>query len=89
MNYGVQAEVGFSSDGRQIQEEIRNTDFHGYPLILGSSWEKKIAEETKAHYLAMSWPLIERLVINSTYVGYDGGLRLLEDIYSIVLTRFN
>jgi nitrogenase molybdenum-iron protein beta chain len=89
LNYGVQAEVGFSSDGRQIQEEIRNTDFHGYPLILGSSWEKKIAEETKAHYLAMSWPLIERLVINSTYVGYDGGLRLLEDIYSIVLTRFN
>ena len=89
LNYGVQAEVGFSSDGHQIQEEIRQTDFHGYPLILGSAWEKKIAEETKAHYLPMSWPLIERLVINGTYVGYDGGLKLLEDIYSIVLTRFN
>jgi nitrogenase molybdenum-iron protein beta chain len=89
LNYGIEAEVEFSSDGHQIHDKIRNTDFYGYPLILGSSWEKKIAKETKAHYLTVSWPIIERLVINSSYVGYDGGLKLLEDIYSVVLTRFN
>jgi nitrogenase molybdenum-iron protein beta chain len=89
LNYGIEAEIGFSSDGHQIHEEIRNTDFYGYPLILGSSWEKKIAKETNAHYLTISWPIIERLVINSSYVGYGGGLKLLEDIYSVVLTRFN
>jgi len=31
----------------------------------------------------------ERLVMNSYYVGYDGGLKLIEDIYSVVKTRFN
>lgn len=89
LNYGLSAEVGFSSDGREVHEEIKNTDYFGYPLILGSSWEKKLARETKAHYLSISWPVIERLIINSSYVGYDGGLKLLEDIYSVVLTRFN
>lgn len=89
LNYDIKAEAVFSTDGHQIHEEIRNSDFFGYPLILGSSWEKKIAAELKAHYVTISWPIIERLVINSTYVGYDGGLKLLEDIYSVVLTRFN
>lgn len=89
LNYGLEAEVEFSTDGYKIHEEIKNTDFFGYPLILGSSWEKKVAKETKAHYVTISWPIVERLVINGSYVGYDGGLKLLEDIYSVVLTRFN
>ncbi|MBP2646320.1 MAG: nitrogenase molybdenum-iron protein, alpha and beta chain, partial [Firmicutes bacterium] len=89
LNYEIQAEVLFSTDGHQIHEEIGNADYYGYPLIIGSSWEKKIAQKTKAHFLAVSWPLNERLVVNSSYVGYGGGLKLLEDIYSVVLTRFN
>lgn len=89
LNYGIQADVAFSTDGYRIHEEIRQTDFFGYPLILGSSWEKKIAKATNAHYVTISWPIIERLVINGSYVGYEGGLKLLEDIYSVVLTRFN
>lgn len=89
LNCGIEAKVEFSSDGRKIHDEIERTDFYGYPLILGSSWEKKIAQKTKAHYLAVSWPIIERLVINGSYAGYKGGLKLLEDMYSVVLTRFN
>ncbi len=89
LNYGLAAETAFLTDGYLIREEIKQTDFHGYPLIIGSSWEKKVAQETKAHYLAVSWPVTERLVINSSYVGYGGGLKFLEDIYSVVLTRFN
>ena len=89
LNYGIEAEVAFIADGYLIQQEIKETYFNGYPLIIGSSWEKKIAQQTQAHYLAVSWPVNERLVINSSYVGYEGGLTLLEDIYSVVLTRFN
>ena len=48
-----------------------------------------MARETRAHYLNISWPMLEKLVINGSYVGYGGGLKLLEDIYSVVLTRFN
>jgi nitrogenase molybdenum-iron protein beta chain len=89
LNYGIKADVDFQSDGFIIHEDIKKTDFHGYPLIIGSSWEKKVAQQTAAHYLSISWPMNERLVINSSYVGYDGGLKFLEDIYSVVLTRFN
>ncbi|EIW17143.1 MULTISPECIES: nitrogenase component 1 [Pelosinus] len=89
LNWNIEAEVGFISDGHLIQNEIKETYFSGYPLIIGSSWDKKVAEQTQAHYLSVSWPVNERLVINSSYVGYGGGLKLLEDIYSVVLTRFN
>ncbi|MCX7773767.1 MAG: hydrogenase, partial [Clostridia bacterium] len=89
LNFGIEAEVDFTSDGQKIHQEIAATDFFGYPLIIGSAWEKKVAQKTNAHFLSVSWPLIERLVINSSYVGYGGGLKLLEDIYSVVLTRFN
>jgi nitrogenase molybdenum-iron protein beta chain len=88
MNYGIQAEVSFETDGYIVHEEIQKADYMGYPLIVGSTWEKQVAAETAAHFLPISWPLNERLIINSSYVGYEGGLKFLEDIYSVVLTRF-
>lgn len=89
LNYGIQAKIIFGVDGWKIHEDIKKTDYHGYPLILGSYWEKELVEKIDAHFLNVSWPVNERLVINGYYVGYDGGLRLLEDIYSVVRTRFN
>jgi len=87
LNYGIEAEVEFSTDGYLIDQGIRDTNFHGYPIIIGSYWEKKIAEEKGASYLSISWPMNEKLVINASYVGYGGGLKLLEDIYSSALPR--
>lgn len=89
LNYGIEASVSFETDGYKIHKEIREHDYHGYPLILGGYWEKEIASETEAHFLNVSWPVNERLVMNSYYVGYDGGLKLIEDIYSVIKTRFN
>ncbi|MDR0671709.1 MAG: hydrogenase [Oscillospiraceae bacterium] len=88
MNYDIEAEVSFETDGYLVQNEIRGADYHGYPLIVGSAWEKKVARDTNAHFLSIAWPLNERLIINSSYVGYEGGLKFLEDVYSVVLTRF-
>ncbi|MDR1874005.1 MAG: hypothetical protein LBQ90_03185 [Synergistaceae bacterium] len=88
MNYGIEAEISFETDGHAVHDEIRKADYMGYPLLIGSSWEKKVAEETAAHFLPISWPLNERLIINSSYVGYEGALKFLEDIYSVVLTRY-
>ncbi|EKQ53821.1 MULTISPECIES: nitrogenase component 1 [unclassified Clostridium] len=85
----IKAEVAFETDGYIIREEIKNEDFFGIPLIVGSSWEHRLAKEVDGHYLNISWPIKERLIVNSTYVGYDGGLKLIEDIYSVVLKRFN
>lgn len=87
--YGIQAEVTFSTDGYLIHKEISDTDYFGPPLIIGSIFEKKLAESLNGNFLAVSTPLKERLVLSSSYVGYRGGLRLLEDIYGYVLQQFN
>ncbi|WP_279384552.1 nitrogenase component 1 [Geotalea toluenoxydans] len=87
--YGIEAEVVFSTDGYQIHNDIRNNDYFGAPLIIGSIYEKKLAEELNGNFLAVSVPFKERLVLSSSYVGYRGGLKLLEDIYTYVLKQFN
>lgn len=87
--YGIRAEVEFSTDGHRIHEDIRKSDYFGPPLIIGSIFEKKLAEELGGNFLAVSVPMKERLILCSSYVGYRGGLRLLEDIYSYVLRQFN
>ncbi|MDD1730309.1 MAG: hypothetical protein LUQ50_14735 [Methanospirillum sp.] len=87
--YRISTDIVFSRDGYEIHEEIRRTDYHGAPLIIGSIFEKKLAEELQGNFLAISVPIKERLILNSSYVGYQGGLRLLEDIYSYVFKQFN
>lgn len=89
LNDNIEAEVSFQTDGYVIRDEIKKEDFFGIPLIVGSSWEHQLAKDVDGHYLNVSWPIKERLIINSSYVGYQGGLKLIEDIYSIVLKRFS
>lgn len=86
--HGIEAEVEFTNDGGHIHDEIRSTDFYGRPLILGSYWEKSLSKELRGHHLALSMPVGDRLILDRSYVGYDGSLRLLEDIYSVVLETF-
>ncbi len=87
--YGIEAPVVFSTDGHLIHQAIRDTDWFGPPLILGSIFEKKLAQELEGNFLAVSVPMKERLVLHGTYAGYHGGLKLLEDIYTWVLQQFN
>lgn len=87
--YGIETEVLFSTDGFEIHNDIRSNDYFGPPLIIGSIFEKKLAEELSGNFLAVSVPFKERLVLSSSYVGYHGGLELLEDIYTYVLKQFN
>lgn len=86
-NDGITAEVVFADDGGWVQEEIRRIDFVGRPLILGSTWEKTLAEEIKGFQLSVSMPVSDRLVLNSSYAGYSGALRLLEDIYTTIIAE--
>ena len=87
--YNIEAEVLFSTDGYLIHEDIKKTDYFGSPLIVGSIFEKKLAEKISGNFLAVSVPIKERLILDSSYVGYRGGLKLLEDIYGYVLRKFN
>lgn len=87
--YGIEAPVIFSNDGYEIHTDIRNNEYFGPPLIIGSIFEKKLTEELSGNFLAVSVPIKERLILSSSYVGYHGGLKLLEDIYTYVFKQFN
>ncbi len=82
LNYGIEAEVEFSTDGNYVHEQIAQQDFNGPAFVFGSSWEKKIADELDGNFLNISYPVIGRIIINSNLAGYSGGLHLIEDIYT-------
>ncbi|MDR1575747.1 MAG: hydrogenase [Treponema sp.] len=82
LNYGIAADVVFSSDGGEIHRKIKETAFGGFPLILGSSWEKRLARELYGIFVNITYPMVARMVINGHVAGYSGGLKMLEDIYT-------
>ncbi len=85
---GIGAEVLFTPDGGAVQKELRATKFRSRPLILGSAWERTLAKELNGFALSVSMPVSDRLVFDRSYVGYTGGLRLVEDIYSAIMSDF-
>lgn len=89
LNYGIKANVSFETNGFKIHQEIREHDYHGYPLVLGGHYEKEVTEEKFGHYLNISWPVQDKVVLDDSYVGYTGGIRLIEDIYSVAVQRWN
>lgn len=89
LNYGIKAEVEFTTDGFQIHEKIRKIDFDGPALIFGSNWEKKLAIELDGLFVNVSYPMNEKMVMNSFVAGYEGGLHVLEEVYSVALSKLN
>ena len=75
------AQVDFENDAGAIQQAIRSEDNRQRSLLLGSSWERDLAKDIKADLLIVSPPVAHRLILSRGYAGYDGGLRLIEDIY--------
>ena len=89
LNFGIEAEVSFETDGYKIHSEIKEHDYHGYPLVLGGYYEKEVTESLKGNFLNISWPVQDKVVFDRSYVGYEGGIRLIEDIYTVAVSRFN
>lgn len=75
-------------DGGLIQEDIRKKiGASGKAIILGSSWEVKLARENKNEAIRLSLPIIDEVVVDRSYVGYTGGLRLTEEYYTGAFRR--
>lgn len=89
LNYGIEAEVVFETDSYKIHEQIKSHDYHGYPLVLGGYYDKEVTEDLKGNFLNISWPVKDKIVLNDAIVGYEGGIRLIEDIYTVASQRFN
>jgi nitrogenase molybdenum-iron protein beta chain len=87
LNYGIKADVQYVTEFHDIHEEIKRTDFAGLPLILGTSWERKLAQEMSGHFVNVSYPVVDRMIINGYVAGYSGGLKFLEDIYTTAIQK--
>jgi nitrogenase molybdenum-iron protein beta chain len=88
-SFGIEANVVFSTDGYLIHEQIEQEDFAGAPLIIGSIFEKNTARKLDGNFLCISVPIKEKVILHSSYVGYHGGLKLMEDIFTSVYQSFN
>jgi nitrogenase molybdenum-iron protein beta chain len=84
---GIASEVTFTQDGGKIIEEITGSKPLTTPLLLASSWEVDIAKNINGLHVSAALPIIDRLILKRTYVGYTGGLNLVEDIYSRLLEK--
>lgn len=73
----------FEIDSEKIAEnvipELQRTN---RALVLGSDWEKLYTKQSGNLFQYISAPIHQQLIISKSYVGYEGGLRLLEDIYN-------
>ena len=73
----------FETDGGLLQQDMKaRLGASRKALLLGSSWEKMLAQQTGNLYAFISLPLPETVILNRSYLGYNGGLFLLEEIYS-------
>lgn len=80
--------VFFSPDAGKAQNKIREINHKGKGVIIGAGWDKQIAREKNYDFISAAIPTDYRLVMRTGYVGFAGGLRLIEDIYSNTLSKF-
>ncbi len=82
--------VHYEEDGGRIEAIIRGDKNRPQKtLILGSQWENDLAKEIEAAITYLSIPILENLILNKSYIGYFGGLRLIEDIYTNIIGNKN
>jgi nitrogenase molybdenum-iron protein beta chain len=82
--------LSFQIDGGAIQEDIRRKlGKSNKAVIMGSTWEDRLAAENGNLSLHVSLPINNSVIINRSYAGYNGGLRLIEDIYAGIFRKGN
>jgi nitrogenase molybdenum-iron protein beta chain len=65
-----------------LSSPARYFDAFSPAFVLGSSVEKDFARAIGANLLTVSYPIMDRLIVNKAYAGFNGGLALFEDIVS-------
>ncbi|WP_368488889.1 nitrogenase component 1 [Clostridium sp. BJN0013] len=93
---GLKTTVKFDTDTSSIKRYLRevwepNKNQRYYeamvPLVvIGSIFEKELAASINVPLVTVSFPITNRIVLNRSYVGFNGGLTLTEDILSSLIT---
>lgn len=79
LEYAASPKISFATDQYDISKIISETK--DLSLLVGSSSEREVAEEQGIQYLALTFPVPDRVIFNRTYSGYKGSLTLVEDLY--------
>lgn len=61
-------------------------DSHTPVYVIGSTFERNFATKNAAGALYASYPVYNRTIVGAGYAGYNGGLKLFEDIFSSLVT---
>ncbi|AGK99525.1 nitrogenase component 1 [Clostridium pasteurianum] len=96
LNVDKEIKLIYQTDASKIEEHLTNIievqkseKYHDAlsPLfILGSSWEKDFANKVGAKILSVSYPILNRAILDRGYAGYNGGLHLVEDLLDVIFT---
>ena len=92
---GFETSLVFESDGSQVRSHLDrvwrpNTGKKYYnafnpAFVVGSSFERQLAQELGTPHLSVSFPVANRAVLDRSYTGFRGGLRLTEDLVSAIV----
>ncbi len=84
--------INFEQNAGIILKEIRKSwplnqnhkyyDALGPSYVIGTGIERGLAEKLGAGFLAVAFPVSNRVVLNKGYTGFSGGLSLVEDLLS-------
>jgi nitrogenase molybdenum-iron protein beta chain len=75
--------ISFSSDFGEISDIL---DTGSPELIIGSNLEAEAAVRLQVPLLQISFPVVNRIVLNRGYAGYRGAVNLIEDLGSVLLS---
>jgi nitrogenase molybdenum-iron protein beta chain len=79
---GFDSELLFSEDRAEIADAVKAGQAG---IVLGSSLEEDAARQLGVPFLAVSFPLTGRVVLDRGYAGYRGAVALLEDLGTVIL----
>ncbi|MDF2564818.1 MAG: hypothetical protein K0Q53_1213 [Massilibacillus sp.] len=92
---GLKPTVRFDTDTSSVRRYLKDTweldsnqryyDSLGPSVILGSVFEKDLSDEFKYPLITISFPVTNRVIMNRAYVGFNGGITLIEDIFTTLV----
>lgn len=92
---GLQPEIVFTPHTTSVLKEVNRhwppssgrRYYSGFSpaFVLGSSFERDAADRLGAAHLSVTYPICNRVVLDRAYAGYEGALRLTEDIFGVLV----
>jgi nitrogenase molybdenum-iron protein beta chain len=91
----LQPSFVFETDGSEIVRHLSERwppsrgerYYHGLSpaFVVGSSLDRELAASIGAGHLSVSFPVVNRAVLDRSYAGYRGGIHLVEDLLGAIV----